>query len=65
MTQKEAVYNIIKSRKWTPGDMIKNAGGGRDGLRRLRELRAEGYEIKRRNRLGQNEYRMVSKPHGR
>jgi hypothetical protein len=43
-SRKERVYDVLKSRKWTPGyELIGPKTGGSDGLRRLRELRAEGY----------------------
>jgi hypothetical protein len=61
-TFKEAVHAVLRSRRWTPATDIE-AVGGADGLRRMRELRADGYEIKSRIApSGYSEYRMVSGP---
>lgn len=61
-TFKEAVHAILRSRRWTPATDIQ-AVGGADGLRRLRELRADGYGIKSRTATqGGFEYRLVSTP---
>lgn len=60
MTSKEATLAMIKSRTWVHGEDIEEAGGS---LRRLREFRAEGYEIKKRpSDWGGYEYRLVSRP---
>lgn len=57
MTNKESVFQLLRPRHWISGADIEAAGG----LRRLRELRAEGYEIKsRRTASGPHEYRLVS-----
>lgn len=63
MTRKEAVFNMLRSRRWTPGyELTQPNVGGTEGLRRLRELRSEGFEIKSRPMVGSNayEYRLVS-----
>ena len=58
MTNKEAVFKVLRSRRWTPGEVIEAEGG----LRRLRELRSEGYNIISRPSPDSNyfEYRMTS-----
>lgn len=56
MTAKQATYEALKSRRWTPGNDIEAFGGD---LRRLRELRAEGMEIKTRRTEDGYEYRLV------
>lgn len=61
-TARERVYNILKSRRWTPGYELTAPGvGGSEGLRRLRELRADGFEIKSRKIENSNafEYRLI------
>lgn len=61
-TYKEAVFALLRPRRWTHAYEIAEVGGA-DGLRRLRELRAEGYKIKRRASAeypGTFEYRLVS-----
>lgn len=61
-TARERVLAILKSRRWTPGFTLTTpAAGGSEGLRRLRELRAQGYDIKRRKIEGSTayEYRLV------
>lgn len=63
-TTRERVYNILKTRRWTPGyELTKPGTGGSEGLRRLRELRAQGYDIKSRRIEGSNafEYRLVGR----
>lgn len=56
MTAKQATYEAIKSRRWVYGSDIEAFGGD---LRRLREFRADGMEIKvRRGEYGY-EYRLV------
>lgn len=67
LTRKQRVFNVLKSLKWIPGyELTTVEVGGTEGLRRVRELRAEGYNIKvRRTDEGTFEYRMVSsKPQG-
>lgn len=59
MTQKEKVYGILKSRKWTTASAINSAAGSDSGTRRARELRADGYTIKTRNLTGETEYRIA------
>lgn len=64
MTRKQRVYAALKSRRWTPGfELTTPEVGGSEGLRRLRELRADGYDIKvRRSTDGDYfEYRLVGK----
>jgi hypothetical protein len=63
-TYKQRVLALLKPRRWTSSFDIQGVGG-LDGLRRVRELRADGYEIKRRPDAtdpGQYEYRLVSSP---
>lgn len=63
-TARERVYNVLRSRRWTPGfDITSPDVGGSEGLRRLRELRAQGYDIKTRKIEGSNafEYRLVGR----
>jgi hypothetical protein len=60
VSAKQATVDAIKSRRWVAGYEIEDQGGD---LRRLRELRAQGYDIKkRRTEYGDYEYRMVSRP---
>ena len=62
-TYKEQVYNYLrKNRKYIPSSEIRGIGG-KDGLRRLRELRAEGRNIiSRKNpKTGEWEYRLQGK----
>jgi hypothetical protein len=60
-TYKDAVFGVLRSRRWTPAETIQEVGGA-DGLRRLREIRSEGFEIKMRPAAdgSRNEYRLVS-----
>lgn len=63
-TARERVYDVLRSRRWTPGFALTEPEvGGSEGLRRLRELRAQGFEIKRRKIEGSNafEYRLVGR----
>jgi hypothetical protein len=60
VTYKDKVYTYLrKNRKYIPGSEI-NQIGGKDGLRRLRELRAEGVPIVSRQnpKTGVWEYRI-------
>ena len=60
MTYKEKVYaHLRRNRKYIPGSEIAQIGG-KDGLRRLRELRAEGIAITSRKnpKTGVWEYRL-------
>lgn len=62
-TSKEVVEKMLRPRRWVSTyDLEWAAGPG--ATRRLRELRAEGYEIKKRRAVeGQAyEYRLVSRP---
>lgn len=59
MTQKEKVYGVLKSRKWTPASKINDAAGSPYGTRRARELREDGYTLKTRNLTGETEYRIA------
>ncbi len=59
MTRKQRTWDLIKSRRWVAGWQIEMQGGD---LRRLREFRAEGNEIKmRKNAFGEFEYRLVKR----
>lgn len=61
MTRKEAVFSTMKTHRWVPGYALTLPEvGGSEGLRRLRELRAEGYPIKQRKMKDSQafEYRM-------
>lgn len=59
-TYKEEVFDAIRKRNWVSSETIKEVGGS-DGLRRLGELREEGYDIKdRRTSEGTKEFRLVS-----
>lgn len=63
-TARERVYNLLRSRRWTAGyDITSPQVGGSEGLRRLRELRSQGWEIKSRRMEHGNshEYRLVGK----
>ena len=45
-TRKGRVFALLRSREWVTGPEIANAEvGGSEGLRRLRELRADGWVI--------------------
>lgn len=75
MTRKQAVYAALKDARkgtitidgtthetpngWIPGHILSSVGGV-EGLRRLRELRAEGYSISMRRMKGvaEREYRL-------
>lgn len=60
MTGKETVFNMLKSRRWISGAALtREAGEG--ALRRVREFRAEGYDIRKRRNAdtGEYEYRMT------
>lgn len=60
VTAKQATIDAIKRRTWVSGRQIVAQGGD---LRRLRELRAEGWDIKRRGNSSTGfEYRLVSRP---
>lgn len=62
-TRKERVFSLMRSLRWTPGYRITDPDvGGSEGLRRLRELRDEGYEFKMRKMTNSDayEYRLVS-----
>ena len=62
-TRKEEVLAELKTRRggWVPGyDLANQYVGGSEGIRRLRELRAEGRTIEKRTRKGITEYRLIS-----
>lgn len=59
MTKKEAVYGILKSKKWIPASKINEAANSPYGTRRARELREDGYTLKTRNLTGETEYRIA------
>lgn len=68
-TYKAAVYDLLYDARsgtvsidgtthttpagWVPSDLVREVGG-RDGLRRLRELRSAGYRIDKRRPAGKN-----------
>jgi hypothetical protein len=59
MTGKDIVFKMLKSRRWISGEALE-AEAGAGALRRVREFRAEGYDIrKRRTSSGSYEYRMT------
>lgn len=62
-TTKEAVEKLLRPRRWVSTYDLE-AIGGQSALRRLRELRQDGYEIKKRkaHEGGAYEYRLVSRP---
>lgn len=65
LTRKDRVLNALRPRRWVPGhELTKPDIGGSEGLRRVRELRSEGYEIKMRRQPGKqtHEYRLVRMP---
>lgn len=58
-TKKDMVLSYMKkNRKYLPGQMIEEATGDK-GLRRLRELRADGLKIEKRRNDGTWEYRLA------
>lgn len=60
-TKKQLVYEALKGRRWLSGYDIEGMTGD-FGLRRLRELREDGYIIKsRRKENGEYEYRMTGR----
>lgn len=59
MTQKEKVYGVLRTRKWTSSTKINEAAGSQYGTRRARELRDEGFTLKTRNLTGETEYRIA------
>lgn len=61
MTIKQSVEKLIRSRRWISSDEIREIGGT-SALRRLRELRADGYEIATRRQDGTYQYRMTARP---
>lgn len=63
-TAKERVLALMKDREWYPGHVIASPEvGGSEGLRRLRELRADGYDIERRRTPNgtTNDYRLIDR----
>lgn len=62
MTSKERVYVILKPRHWINGAAIE-AEAGDGSLRRVRELRQDGFKIKKRKLANSNayEYRLVGR----
>jgi biotin operon repressor len=59
MTVRAEVLTTLSSRKWISGAALEEISP--DALRRVRELRAQGYEIKNRAMPGAriHEYRLV------
>jgi biotin operon repressor len=71
MTRKERVLDRLRSAggAWLDGPELANAEvGGSEGLRRVRELRAEGYRIEERRhpdpRRAVRQYRLLEPPEG-
>lgn len=61
-TTKESVEKLLRPRRWVSTYEVE-ALGGQSALRRLRELRQQGFEIKKRKGDGnQYEYRLVARP---
>jgi biotin operon repressor len=59
-TRKGQVLIALKGGRWTPGYELSTAAvGGSEGLRRLRELREDGYTIEHRTHKGVDQYRLV------
>lgn len=61
-TRKQAVLAALRPRRWTPGHALTTPEvGGSEGLRRVRELRADGFDIKSRQIEGSSafEYRLT------
>lgn len=61
-TKKEAVRKALRKGRWTPGyELTRPDVGGTEGLRRLRELRAEGLNVQMRRAKHGNyfEYRIT------
>jgi hypothetical protein len=59
VTRKQATWDAIKSRRWISGYDIEAQGGD---LRRLREFRVEGHDIKKRKNVwGEYEYRLAKR----
>lgn len=51
------VYLTLLDKQWHTGAELSSATcGGSEGLRRLRELRANGMEIEKRKRAGTDQY---------
>jgi hypothetical protein len=68
-TRKELVLDVLRAAEggWVNTTEIANAQvGGSEGMRRLRELRADGYTIERRGhpdpKVSQYQYRLVDEP---
>jgi hypothetical protein len=64
-TRKEKVIAALKGGRWTPGyELTKPSVGGTEGLRRLREARADGYVFGMRHMADGTgyEYRLIKKP---
>lgn len=59
VTQKQKVYDLLKSRRWKTATEINNAAGSESGTRRARELRTDGYNLKTRNNGAETEYRIA------
>lgn len=57
---KEQTETLLRPRRWITGAKLEAQGGS---LRRLRELRDEGWDIKKRRIAGTNayEYRLVAR----
>lgn len=62
---RQAILNRLQERQdhWIDGEELESVGGQLDGLRRMRELRDEGYAIERRPNAakgGRWQYRLSS-----
>lgn len=62
MTTKDMVTKMMRTRRWIAGSDLETQAGP-SALRRMREMRGAGYEIKsRRMADGGYEYRLVASP---
>ena len=68
LTRRDRVLAVLEAAagRWVYGPELANvAVGGSEGLRRVRELYAMGYQVERRRRPGRQgwEYRLVTGPY--
>lgn len=60
-TQKEKVFDLLKTRTWVPAAKINKTVGTEHGTRTARRLREDGYILKTRRAGKQTEYRIAGK----